>query len=530
MEPCPTWVAGQLYIGGEGLALGYWRDEEKTRAQFINDPATGERLYKTGDLGRYLPDSNIEFLGREDSQVKIHGYRIELGEVEAALAQHTSVKAVAARVLGESQESKRLVAYVVSEKESPASPGELKAFLKAKLPAYMIPSAIVFMQALPLSANGKVDRAALPVPGSAAPEPPRDAAANPASLEERVAFCFASVLQADHVDPNANILELGANSINIIRIANLLESEFGFRPSVEEFYRMPSVARLTEFYARSLAQNHAPAASGKGRRAFASESLKGHPVALEPAEREEFKKKRAGLRRVAERTAQVELINSEADESLREKYIERRSRRQFSVEPISLARFSSFMACLRQIEIDGKSKSLYASAGGLYPVQVYLHVKSRRVERMGGGVYYYHPSDHRLALISPGAELEGCIHEPFINKPIFDGAAFSIFLIAQLKAIAPLYGDRSMHYATLEAGLIAQLLEMSAPTNRIGLCQIGDMDFERIHHLFALEESHVLIHSLLGGQIDDGEPESWTPAQEFYCRFGDDSECDEGEL
>jgi pyochelin synthetase len=529
LEPCPTWVTGQLYIGGVGLAMGYWRDEEKTRAQFVHDPATGRRLYKTGDLGRYLPDSNIEFLGREDFQVKLHGYRVELGEIETTLAQHGAVKAAAARVILDSQESKQLVAYVVSDKESPATPGELKAFLKAKLPAYMVPSAFVFMQALPLTANGKVDRSALPVPGAASPEPPHNVAANATSLEERVASCFASVLRADHIDPNANILELGANSINIIKIANLLEEKFGFRPDVEEFYRKPSVAGLTEFYARALAQNQAPSAGAKGRRSSPADRFINQAVIVDPIEREEFKKKRPGLRPIDGCALQVKLSGARPADALREKYMARRSHRHFSKEPIALGRFGDFIACMRQIEIDGKPKSLHASAGGLYAVQLYIHVRPGRVEGLQGGVYYYDPSDHLLALVSPGAELDAYVHEPFINKPMFERAAFSIFLIAQLNAIAPLYGERSIHYATLEAGLITQLLEMTAPSNGLGLCQVGGVDFERVRHLFALEKSHVLIHSLLGGRIDDSSM-SWTPMQESYCHFKDGRDCEEGEL
>ncbi|OAD22381.1 non-ribosomal peptide synthetase [Candidatus Thiomargarita nelsonii] len=109
MEPCPVWVPGQLYIGGIGLAQGYWRDEEKTESSFIIHPHTQERLYKTGDLGRYLPDGNLEFLGREDFQVKIHGYRIELGEIEAALQQHRMIKDVVVNVV----ENQHLAAYIV---------------------------------------------------------------------------------------------------------------------------------------------------------------------------------------------------------------------------------------------------------------------------------------------------------------------------------------------------------------------------------------------------------------------------------
>ena len=115
LEPRPVWVPGDLYIGGVGLAQGYWRDEEKTRASFITHPSTGERLYRTGDLGRYLPGGEIEFLGRKDFQVKIQGYRVELGEIEAVLAQHPSVRSAVVAVVGEAGDVKRLAGFVVAE-------------------------------------------------------------------------------------------------------------------------------------------------------------------------------------------------------------------------------------------------------------------------------------------------------------------------------------------------------------------------------------------------------------------------------
>ena len=116
LEECPTWVVGQLYIGGVGLALGYWADEEKTKSRFIEHPATGERLYRTGDLGRYLADGEIEFLGREDNQVKVQGHRIELGEIETLLTQHEAVEAAVVTAVGELRGNKRLAAYIVKNK------------------------------------------------------------------------------------------------------------------------------------------------------------------------------------------------------------------------------------------------------------------------------------------------------------------------------------------------------------------------------------------------------------------------------
>jgi amino acid adenylation domain-containing protein len=155
----PTWVPGELHIGGLGVAMGYWRDEEKTRRSFITHPETGQRLYRTGDLGRYLPDGNLEFLGREDFQVKIHGFRVELGEIEAALLTHDSVSGAVVTAVDAGHGGKRLAAFVTPA-DAPCD--LLRAHVAAKLPHYMVPDRIVAMPAFPLTANGKVDRQALP--------------------------------------------------------------------------------------------------------------------------------------------------------------------------------------------------------------------------------------------------------------------------------------------------------------------------------------------------------------------------------
>jgi SagB-type dehydrogenase family enzyme len=188
-----------------------------------------------------------------------------------------------------------------------------------------------------------------------------------------------------------------------------------------------------------------------------------------------------------------------------ERYQQRRSQRQFSLRPIGLTQLGEFLSVLQQLTLDGKPKYLYASPGGLYPVQVYLHIKPGRVEGVAGGSYYYHPIEHRLVLLHEGIEIDRSIHVPFINTPIFDEAAFSLLLIGRLDAIGPSYGELSLHFITLEAGGMAHLLEMAGPPVGIGLCQIGTIEFDRIRQHFDLDDSHVLVHSLLGGLIDKEE-------------------------
>ncbi|MFB9690301.1 amino acid adenylation domain-containing protein [Amycolatopsis plumensis] len=154
----PDWVPGELYIGGTGVAMGYWRDPAKTTSSFITHPETGQRLYRTGDLGRYHPDGNLEFLGREDFQVKINGYRVELGEIEAALHAHQDITGAVVIATGTSHDTRRLVAYVTPAQ---APVNTLRKYLATKLPPYLVPERFTAMDQFPLTTNGKVDRAAL---------------------------------------------------------------------------------------------------------------------------------------------------------------------------------------------------------------------------------------------------------------------------------------------------------------------------------------------------------------------------------
>ena len=248
MRPCPDWVAGQLHIGGRGLAEGYWRDEEKTRSSFVTHPRSGERLYRTGDLGRYLPDGMIEFLGREDLQVKIQGHRIELGEVEAALREHSLLQEAVVSVV-ESEGARRLAAYLVAEKGAAIEPAALRRHLQERLPQSMLPSSYQILQSFPLNSNGKVDRSALP-----APQAPSAAAASdieidvPPGLAAQVNSLVAEILNRDFVDPLADLFELGATSIEMTRIANRLEDEFQFRPRLNELFQLSTVQALLNRY------------------------------------------------------------------------------------------------------------------------------------------------------------------------------------------------------------------------------------------------------------------------------------------
>ena len=223
LNPVPIGVVGELHIGGDGLARGYLNRPELTAEKFIGNPFSNDsaaRLYKTGDRGRYLPDGNIEFLGRMDNQVKIRGYRIELGEIETVLGQHPAIREAAVLARDDTPEDsavspetdKRLVAYVVTRQDT--STNELRSFLKQKLPEFMVPSAFVCLDSLPLTASGKVDRKALPAPDQSRSESGQSYTAPRTPVEELLAGIWGEVLKVDKVGIHDNFFELGGRTLS----------------------------------------------------------------------------------------------------------------------------------------------------------------------------------------------------------------------------------------------------------------------------------------------------------------------------
>jgi acyl-coenzyme A synthetase/AMP-(fatty) acid ligase/acyl carrier protein len=249
LEPCPIWVTGHLYIGGIGLAKGYWRDEQKTCTSFITHPKTGERLYRTGDLGRYLPDGNIEFLGREDFQVKVQGYRIELGEIEAVLGQHPAVRHAIVTAIGERAGNKKLVAYVVLQTDQPETfldESEFRHFLRQKLPDYMIPSTFITLEALPLSTNGKIDRQALPSVELSRPEAETNFVPPRTSIEESLANIWSDLLRIEKVGVNDDFFEIGGDSMLSVQMNTQIRETFKVKLPLRQIFETPNIADLAE--------------------------------------------------------------------------------------------------------------------------------------------------------------------------------------------------------------------------------------------------------------------------------------------
>ncbi|HEX2053674.1 MAG TPA: amino acid adenylation domain-containing protein [Actinomycetota bacterium] len=262
-NPVPIGVPGELHIGGVGLARGYLNGPELTAERFVPDPFGGEpgsRLYKTGDLARYLPDGNIEFLGRIDHQVKIRGFRVEPGEVEAVLGQHPDVRETVVAAREDQPGEKRLVAYVVPTQGVP-TPTELRRHLKAKLPEYMVPSAFVALDTLPLMPNGKVDRRALPAPDPSSLRA-EDAYVRPRTpLEEVLAEIWEEVLGLERIGVHDDFFELGGHSLLATQLVSRLRHVFGVELPLRYLFETPTVAGLAKRIETARRSNPAPSAA-----------------------------------------------------------------------------------------------------------------------------------------------------------------------------------------------------------------------------------------------------------------------------
>jgi surfactin family lipopeptide synthetase A len=247
LQPVPIGVAGELHIGGDGLARGYLKRPQLTAEKFIPNPLSpvpGARLYKTGDLVRYLPNGDIEFLGRIDHQTKIRGFRVELGEIEAAVRQHPAINETVVVLREDNPGDQRLVAYVVPAPGSAPTVEQLRDFLRGKLPEYMVPSAFVMLNAMPLTPNGKVNRRALPSPDQSALARKEVCKAPSDAIESQLVRIWESVLGVRPIGVRHNFFELGGHSLLAVRMMQRAERVFGKALPIATLFQAPTIEQL----------------------------------------------------------------------------------------------------------------------------------------------------------------------------------------------------------------------------------------------------------------------------------------------
>lgn len=253
LQPVPVGIPGELYIGGHGLARGYLNQAELTSERFIPHPFSNElgaRLYKTGDIVRYLIDGNIEFLGRIDNQIKIRGCRVELGEIETLLEYHPDVKEAAVIVSNDTSHEKQIIAYIVQQKYANLHASNIRQYLKKRLPDYMMPSTYIFLDALPLSRNGKVDRQSLPLPNGPLSETQGVYIAPHTPVEKVIASIWSEVLKREQISIHDNFFDLGGHSLLAIQIISRLYQTFRMRITTAQLFSCPTIAELTKYILR----------------------------------------------------------------------------------------------------------------------------------------------------------------------------------------------------------------------------------------------------------------------------------------
>ncbi|RKH09839.1 amino acid adenylation domain-containing protein [Corallococcus sp. CA053C] len=265
-SPVPIGVAGELHLGGDGVARGYLNRPELTAERFVPDPFSSDAqatLYKTGDVVRYRADGVLEFLGRADHQVKLRGFRIELGEIESVLAKHPQVREAAVVVREDVPGDKRLVAYVVASTAAGRSASEvLRAHLRDTLPEHMVPTAFVELPALPLTANGKLDRKALPPPDMTQADAHRTYVAPRTPVEETLATLWAEVLRVPRVGSTDSFFELGGHSLLAMQVLSRMRAAFGVDIPLRALFEAPTVAALGERVETALRSGTSPEAPG----------------------------------------------------------------------------------------------------------------------------------------------------------------------------------------------------------------------------------------------------------------------------
>ncbi|MFE9673016.1 amino acid adenylation domain-containing protein [Streptomyces sp. NPDC006259] len=534
LEPCPIGVEGDLYTGGECLAVGFCNQPELTARLFLPDPfagTPGERMYRTGDRALWLPDGNLRIAGRGDRQVKIRGHRVELGEVEHRLRAHPAVQEAVA-VLRDNEPpggDARLVAYVITDPAAPAvTAAELRAHTAEALPAYMVPNFVALLPSFPATANGKLDREALPWPldtaplvdpeapstpvTEAAPEapptpvteaatevPPAPAPGSPAAagLAEEVAAMFAHHLGVDTVDQARDLWDQGATSFTMVQVSAGLRQRYRQRVPVSALISEPTAAGI----ARILADRLGLPARPEPAAAPAVPEPRTGPGTVDmfsPQERDAFKAANWNLRRPAPGAHRVALPETTVHPAY---YDWRGSRRDYRNTPLPAEALTRLLGLLREAPAEGGTRRLYPSAGDTYAVQAYVHVKPDAVDGLAGGIYYYDPRGHALELVNAEPRIDRAVHF-YYNRPVFDGSAFGIFLIGQTRGIAPLYQEVAERFLMLEAGYIGQLLMTGQAACGIGLCPVGTLTFDDIRDQFALDDGHVFLHSFLGGGVE----------------------------
>ena len=498
MRDRPDWVEGELYIAGEGLAMNYWRDAEKTAAAFVEHPVSGDRLYRTGDMARYRPGALIEFLGRRDQQVKIGGFRIETGEVEVALKRLPGIRGavvLAVDALGGGQKSLQALVVRADGATGLQRDAGMRERLAETLPGYMMPARILAHPRLPLSANGKVDR----VEASRILEQAEPGAASAAALGtpdtagwEEVRGVLERELRVERLPRDGSLIELGASSIVIMRLVARLRADFGIEVRPYELANAPDAQALQALLLPRRAERSPEAASGvEGWLARNAPN-----VLTNSTERRRFLTETTlkRLRRASAAPHRVVELQASLDPGM---FDRRWSSRDFVAAPPELSAIEGLLRSCRMARRGGELVAPWASAGSAYPLELALAVSKGIDGALAPGWWRYDPLAHRLELLASNpptlADLSLANREWLAHAPAL------IAISADMRRIAPLYGPDSLRLAWIEIGALCDALERAGAELGLGLCHVGDIDGEQVDRLCGAPEGVFAMHGVAVG-------------------------------
>lgn len=529
LEPCPVGEEGDLYIAGDCLSLGYHGQPELTRERFVPEPFAGgpeSRMYATGDRAAFRDDGVMVFLGRRDHQVKIRGFRVELGEIEHRLRAHRAVHDAVVVARPDGAGDRRLVAYLLAEPGAARpSVSELRAHAARTLPDYMVPNFVAFLPSFPATGNGKLDRDALPwplpAPGDPQPPTPQAPTERPATgpgsafpsaerLAEEIGSLLAELIDVPALDPTLDLWDQGATSFTLAQLSSALRARYGRRVPVSALVAEPTVAGMARRLAGGGERPEPPPKTAPELEPPCESAAPDADVTPERVEffsaedRDRFKSGAWHLRR---RSDDEPLLALDGPLPPAERYLERATRRRFADGPLAHDAFLRFLAALRSRPAGAGPRRLYPSAGDTYAVQTYLHIKPGAVEGVPGGLYYHRPDDHALQRVTAEPGIDRTVHFSY-NRPVFDGAAFEVFLISEPRGVEPLYGEESELYLAVEAGYMGQLLMSGQRESGVGLCAVGSLAFDRVRDAFRLHPGQRLLHAFLAGPLPQEEREA----------------------
>lgn len=481
---CPVWVTGRVH-------------HDDPDASDPDGP-----LLPSGYLGRELPSGIIEFAGDRAARIWLNERPLNLLDVELALWRHASV--AAAVVV--SPTGTGTVAHVKPEPDAAISGEELRAHLRRMVSPYLLPERVELVLDFPTTPDGRVDRAALASSVPTAPRPGTGvdtavtAPAPDAELLERAASVASRLLGVSPIEPHMNLLDLGATSVDLVRLATVVEEELGIVVDIPELLQFPSLAVLVSGH--STGDADIADIADTPDTALASVA---HPSAV-PAtddvldrlqDRQAFKDRRLGLRHDLDDAEGIDLAPEHT-----ERIALRRTVRRFGSGPVPAAAFGALLAALRETDTGDGPHRAYPSAGGAYPVQVYAVVKVGAVDGLPGGCYYHHPVRNRLIPLTPAHALHPEDHRE-VNRAVAERAGFALHLVGRTEAVTPLYGELADHFTAYEAGAIGQLLMTLAAEHGIGLCPVAGVRPGALVGALDLAVGDVVLHTLLGGPAPD---------------------------